>query len=211
MNSDKLPVKPWNKGLKLPVEILSEREVNQLVNAVSRRGHTGVRNRALISLIYRTGLRISEALALSVKDVDTQGGTVRVLHGKGNKARTTAIDPGGAAIVDVWLAKRVELGIPRAAPLFCTLAGGRMSDRYVRAMVKRVAARAGLDKRVHPHGLRHTHASELAREGVPVNVIQSQLGHSNLSTTSTYLNHISPAHLVTVIQRRTWNTGESDE
>jgi integrase len=71
-------------------------------------------------------------------------------------------------------------------------------------MVKRLAARAGIDKRVHAHGLRHTHAAELAREGIPVNMIQAQLGHESLATTDRYLRHIAPAELVQTIRQREW-------
>ena len=67
------------------------------------------------------------------------------------------------------------------------------------------ASPSGIDKRVHPHGLRHTHAAELAFEGVPMNAIQAQLGHSSLATTSSYLAHIAPAELVKAMQARTWS------
>jgi integrase/recombinase XerD len=77
----------------LPAEVYSEDEVQRLVKACSQ-GKTGVRNRALITVLYRAGLRISEALDLLPKDLDPDAGTVRVLHGKGNKARTVGMDPG---------------------------------------------------------------------------------------------------------------------
>ncbi len=66
---------------------------------------------------------------------------------------------------------------------------------------------AGIEKRVHAHGLRHTHAAELAREGVPINVIQAQLGHSDLGTTSRYLAHIAPQELIEQMQKREWGLG----
>jgi site-specific recombinase XerD len=88
-----------------------------------------------------------------------------------------AADDGAVAVVQLWLAERARLGFNGRQKLFCTLAGGPLSSNQVRQMVKRRAARAGIDKRVHPHGLRHTHAAELVAEGVPVNVIQKQLGH----------------------------------
>jgi integrase len=80
-----------------------------------------------------------------------------------------------------WMNRRREFGF-RNGPLFCTMDGRPVSDRYVRDMLKRQAAKAGLEKRVHPHGLRHTHAAELVREGVPVNVIRDQLGHASLAS-----------------------------
>jgi integrase/recombinase XerD len=200
----------WNKGQKLPVETLSPDEVRALLDAPSRRAPTGVRNRAIVAVLYRSGLRISEALSLQVRDVAISDGAIRVHRGKGSrrrgaKARTVGIDPGGCMIVQTWLRQRVSLGITEETPLFCTLKGRPVSARYVRAALTRYGKRAGISKRVHPHGLRHTHAAELAREGVPVNTIQAQVGHANLATTSAYLAHIAPMELITVIQRRRWS------
>jgi integrase len=79
-----------------------------------------------------------------------------------------------------------------------------MSDQYVRALLGRLGAAAGLEKRLHPHGLRHTHAAELAAAGVPVNVISRQLGHANSGVTARYLDHVAPAHVIATMQRRQW-------
>ena len=78
------------------------------------------------------------------------------------------------------------------ATLFCTLGGGAVHPSYVRTLLPRLATRAGIDKRVHPHALRHTHAFEVMMAGVPVPIIQQQLGHADLETTSRYLNHLAP-------------------
>jgi site-specific recombinase XerD len=189
-----------------PVEPLTPREVARLLRQCSTTAPTGIRNRALITAMYRGGLRINEALALRVSDVNPDRGTMRVLHGKGDKARTVAIDDGGMAIIQRWIDYRERL--PRG-PLFCTLAGTSMSDVYVRNMLHRIGRKAGIDKRVHPHGLRHSHAAELAAEGVPVNVIQAQLGHSHLATTDTYLRHVAPAAVIEMGRHRpAWNPEE---
>jgi integrase/recombinase XerD len=82
-----------------------------------------------------------------------------------------------------------------------------MSAGYVRDMLKRLKARAGLEKRVHPHGLRHTHAAELVREGVPINVIGDQLGHSSLAVTDRYLRDVAPADVIALGKSRTWTEG----
>jgi site-specific recombinase XerD len=74
----------------------------------------------------------------------------------------------------------------------------------VRALLPRLAAKAGIEKRVHAHGLRHSHAADLMREGVPVNLIQRQLGHASLAVTSAYLDHIAPEQVVSVIRARGW-------
>ena len=75
----------------------------------------------------------------------------------------------------------------------------------MRALMPRLARRAGIEKRVHAHGLRHTHAAELALEGQPMNLIQAQLGHSSLATTSRYLAHIAPAQLIEAMRVRAWS------
>lgn len=85
------------------------------------------------------------------------------------------------------------------------LQGQPVHSAYVRALLPRLARRAGIDKRVHAHGLRHTHAAELALEGKPMNLIQAQLGHASLATTSSYLAHIAPAQLIEAMRARTWS------
>ena len=79
-----------------------------------------------------------------------------------------------------------------------------MKPSYVRTMLVRVAGKVGIEKRVHPHGLRHTHSFELMMEGVPVPVIQQQLGHASLATTDRYLRHIAPKDVVEAMQGREW-------
>ncbi len=118
-----------------------------------------------------------------------------------------ALDPASVAVVQRWLEVRSKLGIRNNQPLFSTLAGGPISAPYVRQMLKRMALRAGIDKRVHPHGLRHSAAAEMAQEGVPINVIQRALGHSNAATTSRYLDHLAPQQVIDAMRDRTWKPG----
>ena len=189
---------------KRPAQPLTRAEVEALLAACSRRAPTGVRNRALIAVLYRAGLRISEVLALRPCDVDPAAGTVRVLHGKGDRSRTVGLDAGALSLVERWLETRAKRGIPRTAPLFCTLAGRPMYASYVRTMLHRLARRAGIEKRVHPHGLRHTHASELAAENVPLTFIQTQLGHAHISTTARYVHQLRPQDAIDRIRARDW-------
>jgi integrase/recombinase XerD len=209
----RLGQRPANYGLTFPAEVLTPDEIMRLIAACARRGPSGLRNRALIVLLWRCGLRIGEALALAPKDVDPDRGAVTVLHGKGNKRRTVGVDPTALAIVQRWLECRAALGVPRSAPLFCTIAhdelgppGRPLRSAYVRMMLKRLRDRAGIEKRVHPHGFRHTHAFELAMEGVPMHVIQRQLGHSNLATTARYLDHLAPAQVIEATRGRAWDS-----
>ncbi len=194
--------RPANAGRRYPAEVLTPDEVRALVKACSNRAPTGVRNRALIVVLYRAGVRIREALQLAPKDLDRAAGTVTVLRGKGGKRRTIGLDPGAFAVLERWLDRRARLGINGRSPVFCTLAGGPLKTSYVRGLLPRLGRRAGIEKRVHAHGLRHTHAAELAHEGKPMNLIQAQLGHASLATTSRYLAHIAPAQLIEAMQAR---------
>ncbi len=196
---------PANKGRKYPAEVLTQAEVKALIKAASHRAPTGIRNRALIVTMYRAGLRLSEALTLRPKDIEVSQGTITVLHGKGDARRVVAIDPEAMALIERWLIERGSLGISGRSTLFCTLKGKTLKPSYVRTMLPRLAARAGIEKRVHPHGLRHTMAYELMMEGVPMPIIQQQLGHASLATTERYLQHIAPKEMITTMRNREWS------
>ncbi len=146
-----------------PPEVLTELEAIALIKARSQRAPSGVRNRALIAVLWRSGLRTSEALALELRDLDLEAGTIRVRHGKGDRSRTVGLDEQTAA---------------------------RLDSSYVRRLLPRLARKAGISRRVHAHGLRHTYAAELARERTPINVIRDALGHSTLAVTDRYLRDV---------------------
>jgi len=182
-----------------PPQPLTPNEVRALLERCSRRAPTGIRNRALIMFLYRSGLRISEALNLRPADVDLERHSARVLHGKGNKATVRPFHPSGADALMRWLDRRHLLGLNGNQPLFCTLQGGQLSDRYVRDMLKRYAGKAGITKRVHPHGLRHTYAVELRESGVDIAVISKALGHESIATTARYLDHLTNDQAVAAV------------
>ena len=193
-----------NRGEKLPGEVLELDEVRALLRGCNR-GPTGARNRALIVLLWRAGLRTSEALSLRPGDLDLAGGLVQVRRGKGGRPRWVGMDAEAFGTVEAWLARRAALGINGHAPLLCTLEGAPLDTGYCRSMIKRVAGRAGIRRRVHLHGLRHSHAVELVREGAPLPEVQAQLGHSSLSVTSRYLSHVTPRDLAQrASQRPSW-------
>jgi site-specific recombinase XerD len=79
-----------------------------------------------------------------------------------------------------------------------------MSDAYIRRLLKRLAAKAGIDKRVHAHGLRHTHAAQLRAEGVDIAIISRQLGHASITTTARYLDHLAPRAVIETMRSRSW-------
>jgi len=116
---------------------------------------------------------------------------------KGKRSRAVAI-------IERWLDARSHLGLSGRHPVFCTLKGHRMTDAYVRVMLKRLGARAGIDKRVHAHGLRHTHAAQLRAEGVDIGIISRQLGHSSIATTARYLDHLAPTAVIETMRSRSW-------
>jgi integrase/recombinase XerD len=165
---------------RFPAEPLTLADVEALRASCSRRAPTGIRNRALLAVLFRSGLRISEALALFPKDIDPTGGSLRVLHGKGDKARTAPLPNDAAEAVDRWLDCRKRLGLSGRHPLFCSLKGEPLWDSYVRALCKRLAAKAGIEKRVHPRGLRHGWALAQVQSGTSLNAIQQLLGHRSL-------------------------------
>jgi site-specific recombinase XerD len=195
------PHPPTNAGKRFPVELLTSAEARALLHSPSGRAPTGLRNRALIAVMYGAGLRVAETLVLKPSDVDIDNAEIRVLWGKGEKSRTVAIAGGALVHVTRWIDRRRALKI-RSHFLFCTLDGKPLQQRYVRQMVTRAADRAGIDKRVHPHGLRHTHAVEMERRGFTVTEIQQQLGHSHLNTTAVYLSGMSPAARVAKMRER---------
>ncbi len=189
---------------RFPPEVLTDDEVARLLRACSRRAPTGLRNRALIAVLYRAGLRISEALDLFPKDVDLEAGSIRVLRGKGGRPRTVGIDPAAGAVLERWLEARTKLGLGGRRPVFCTLDGARMGDAYIRVLLPRLGRRAGIEKRVHAHGLRHAHAAQLRVEGVDIGIISRQLGHRSIATTARYLDHIAPQQVIEAMRGRCW-------
>ena len=187
------------KGRTFPAEVLTPEEVSAIISKCSMRAPTGIRNRALLTLLYRSGLRISEALALKPSDVTLARHSVRVLHGKGNKATTRGFHPTADDALARWIDTRKKLGI-RGGPLFCTLDGGAIYPQYVRLLLQRLAAKSGVEKRVHPHGLRHTFADELRSAGADVVTISKLLGHSSIAVTNRYLDHLSNAQAVEALE-----------
>ena len=196
-----------NAGRTFPPEPLTRSEVQALLGTCSRRAPTGIRDRALICVLWRGQLRCSEALDLKVGDFSPDAGTIRVLHGKGDRSRVAVIDAETVAVLSLWVCRKVDMGLGRHAHLFCTLRGRRMDARAVRAMLARRGRKVGITKRVHPHGLRHTGASELVEEGYSLLDIQQQLGHANAATTDKYLHQINPAERAARLRQRHWVSG----
>jgi site-specific recombinase XerD len=179
--------------------------IEEIVAVMRAAGTTvyGHRLRALIVMLWRAGLRISEALALAESDLDSRRGAVLVRRGKGGRRREVGMDDWAWEQLQPWLTARVELPV---GPLFCIISGPRRGRRWAvsaaRARLRDTAAAAGVRRRFAPHQLRHAHAVELAHEGVPLVVIQRQLGHSNLGITSVYLQGIDNAEIIETVHAR---------
>ena len=133
---------------KLPVEVLTRAELDALLRTCNRRSPSGLRDRALIALLYGSGIRIAEALALRPRDVDLDAGTVRVHQGKGSKARVSGIEEGMAAVVREWADHRArELGLNGTAPLFCQITKDRVGEPVQAGVRAPDAPPAGVTRR----------------------------------------------------------------
>ena len=193
---------PGNKGMRYPADPPTVDEIVAVLRQTPDDRH-GFRIRAIIVVLWRAGLRIQEALALAEHDLDQRRGSLLVRRGKGGRRREVGMDEWGWELLRPWLIARAELPV---GPLFCIIDGhtrGRAwSAAAVRSELRRLAVCAGVRRRFAPHQLRHAHALELAREGVPLNIIQRQLGHANLGTTSIYLQGIDPEEIITAVRTR---------
>jgi len=193
---------PRNKGMRYPADPPTVEEIVAVMRQVGTSRH-GARLRALIVVLWRAGLRIQEALALAEHDLDAHRGSILVRRGKGGRRREAGMDEWGFEQLRPWLVERARLPV---GPLLCVIDGptrGRpLNAAGVRVEFRRVAERAGVRRRFAPHQLRHAHALELAREGVPLNIIQRQLGHANLGTTSIYLQGIDTEEIIAAVHAR---------
>lgn len=167
----------------------------------------GVRDRAYIAVLYRCGLRNNEARMLDFSDLHrTEQGSgkvwqIRVRHQKGKTShRVLGVDRGCQAMLEQWIELRGE----DPGPLFRTKQGNRIDTSHLRQKLPKLAAIAGIQRRVHPHCLRHTFARGLSDRGINMRIIQLALGHSKLNTTQEYLHHLGDADVVEVTGEGEW-------
>jgi site-specific recombinase XerD len=182
-------------------KVLSREDAHKLLTSIRTTSRTGLRNRVALQLMYRAGLRVSEVCNLGVRHVDLRNGYVYVQQGKGKKDRYVPIDPETIQLCQQWLCEK-----PASDYFICTLKGGPVSQRYLRAVCYRLSQKAGvfLDVNhrrvpVHPHTLRHCYATERLEDGFDLREVQELLGHSSPNTTAIY-THIRPAKLRRKVQ-----------
>jgi site-specific recombinase XerD len=194
--------RPANKGRRYPADPPRVEETIGVMREAGE-GPYGRRMRALIAVLWRAGLRISEALALAESDLEPGRGSVLVRHGKGGRRREVRMDDWGWEHLRPWIESRVGLPV---GPLFCVISGETRGQTWsaalVRSRLRQLAVSAGVRRRFAPHQLRHAHAVEMAREGVPLNMIQRQLGHANLGITSIYLQGIDSGEVIETVRSR---------
>lgn len=176
---------------------LSIDDVTTLVKAPSGSDPLSLRDRAILELLYSSGLRVSELTGLSIGDLDRTEGVVRVM-GKGAKERIVPVGSRAMEAIGEMLAARGAL--PPDAPLFINRRGGRLTPRSVQRIVERFMRHLLTMKKGTPHTLRHTFATHLLEAGADLRAIQELLGHASLSTTQKY-THLSIDHLMEVYDK----------
>ncbi|MEA3401320.1 MAG: tyrosine-type recombinase/integrase [Armatimonadota bacterium] len=196
---------------KLP-KVLTRDELRDLLRQPNVQTPTGLRNKAMLKVMAYGGLRLSEVIGLRTKDLRREDGRLllEVRGGKGGRDRTVPLPDHVAETLETWLVRRREIGV-RNGPVFCTISKGRnvhpvateegfgddvtetklepgraLNPSYVRAMVGRLAERAGIEKTVSPHVLRHTAATETLRHCKDLRRVQELLGHKSPKTTEVY-------------------------
>jgi integrase/recombinase XerD len=172
-------------------QFLTEDEIDQLLAAPDIATEAGVRDRALLEIMYAAGLRVSEMVSLKQADVDLQAGLV-VCHGKGSKERRVPLGKSAIHWLQQYNAIRAGYGKPSSLHLFVNR-GKPLTRQFAWAMIKRYAAKAGV-KDISPHTLRHSFATHLLQHGADSRSVQALLGHSDISTTQIY-THITDRHL----------------
>ncbi len=183
-------------------------QAQAVMEAEAPPGALGLRDLALAEVLYGSGLRVSEALSLTVDDVRTDRGFVRV-RGKGNKERLAPLSTAAKERVLEYLGLRHELAIDlEEGALFVGVRGGPLTRREAQRIIARLAIHAGIGQDVHPHTLRHSFATHLLQAGADLRSVQELLGHSRLSTTERY-THLDLRHIMEVYDRAHPHAGDN--
>lgn len=182
------------QGRRLP-DALDVDETERLL-ALKGDDPLAVRDRAIMELMYSSGLRLAELVALDLGAVDLRDGTVRVT-GKGAKTRVVPVGRAACAALRTWLERRGQLAQATEPALFVSQRGGRLQPRSVQQRLRQWGLRQGLAAHVHPHKLRHSFATHLLESSGDLRAVQELLGHANIGTTQVY-THLDFQHLAKV-------------
>ncbi|MBS9774088.1 MAG: site-specific tyrosine recombinase XerD [Tenacibaculum sp.] len=188
-------------GIKLP-DSLSKEEINNLISAIDLSHPQGERNRTIIETIYCCGLRVSELINLQLSDLFFDDGYIRVL-GKGNKYRFVPIHSSTIKYLNFYINDIRSHILPKEKDkdiVFLNRRGGRLSRQMIFIILKDLATKINLSKKIGPHTLRHSFATHLLKNGADLRVIQQLLGHESITTTEIYV-HLDKSYLQEVVNK----------
>lgn len=191
------PVSAPKSGKRLPGSLDTDRMARLL--DIPGEGPIVDRDRAMLELLYSSGLRLAELTSLDVGDVDMHDATVRVT-GKGSKERIVPVGRHALAALAAWRKSRPELASREEPALFVSSRGGRLSHRSVQARVSHWARRQGIDANVYPHLFRHSFATHVLESSHDLRGVQELLGHANIATTQVY-THLDFQHLAQIYDK----------
>jgi len=197
LNSDKVEL---GKAKDRDVEFLELEEVRRLIDAVSGSDLKDLRDRAILELLFSTGLRVSELVGLNIENVNLKSGEFSV-RGKGDKIRLVFLSDSAKKAISEYLGKRKDVS-PALFVSFLknTKEYSRITARSVQRLVKKCAVMAGIVKKITPHTLRHSFATDLLMNGADIRSVQAMLGHSSITTTQIY-THVTNRHLKEIHSR----------
>jgi integrase/recombinase XerC len=185
---------------KLPCFLYPE-EIELLLESQDKRSPAGLRDNAILEVLYASGMRVSELTKLNISDVDKDDGEILV-SGKGSKERIVLI--GSSAITS--LKDYIRYGRPKLSmkaggrAIFISRFGGRLTSRSIERMMQKYLKKCGINKKISPHSLRHSFATHMLERGADLRTVQELLGHASLSTTQIY-THITKERLKTVYEK----------
>jgi len=186
------------KGRSLP-KVMSETIVSQLLEQMTDKTFITTRDKAILELIYSTGMRVQELVDINLKDIDLYNDSIRIF-GKGRKQRMVVIGPPALEALMSYLSVRKRFLTDKGKMIesvFLNFRAGRLTDRSVRRIFKKYSKSIGLDTQFSPHSLRHSFATHLLNAGADLRSIQELLGHESLSTTQVY-THVSTKRMQNV-------------
>lgn len=188
-------------GRKLP-DTLSEKEINEIIAQIDLSSPEGERNRAMIETLYSCGLRVTEMIQLKISDLFFDEGFIRVI-GKGNKQRFVPINSYMTKLIDTYrnlIRKNINVQKGYEDTLFLNRRGKQISRNMVFMIIKSLCEKAGIQKSVSPHTLRHSFATHLLENGADLRAIQQMLGHESITTTEIYM-HLDKGHLKKIVEQ----------